>query len=164
MRSLSAILSRPDGHEALLELVDLDTDVKALRDWLVKIGNRVADSSESIDERARDDLVGMVGRAAAVTLVIFTSIPFAINIFSKSSRIRCSKSVQSIAARFSFSRRPLSTSRAASASNSSVEKPLLSLLQRLPLRVLPQKLPVSFMVMVVDGKVRADIGPNVVLV
>jgi hypothetical protein len=45
-----------------------------------------------------------------------------------------------------------------------VEKPLLSLLQRLSLRVLPQKLPVSFMVMVVDGKVQADIGPNVVLV
>ena len=66
MRSLSAILSRPDGHEALLELVDLDTDVKALRDWLVKIGNRVADSSESIDERARDDLVRMVGRAVIV--------------------------------------------------------------------------------------------------
>ena len=45
-----------------------------------------------------------------------------------------------------------------------MEKPLLSLLQRLPLRVLPQKLPVSFMVMLVDGKVQADIGPNVVLV
>ena len=46
--------------------------------------------------------------------------------------------------------------------NSSVEKPLLSLLQRLPLRVLPQKL-------LVHGhcggrKSAADIGPNVVLV
>jgi hypothetical protein len=66
MSSLSAILRRSGGHDALFELLELDADVKWLKSWLVKIGNRVADS-EPIDEAARDDLVRMVGRAVVIT-------------------------------------------------------------------------------------------------
>jgi hypothetical protein len=66
MRSLSAILSRSAGHDALLELLEFDDDVTGLKSWLVKIGSRAADD-EPIDETARDDLVRMVGRAVVIT-------------------------------------------------------------------------------------------------
>lgn len=66
-RSLSAILSRADGHDALLELLELGDNVKAVRDWLAKIGNKIADSSEPIDEPARNDLCRTIGRAIIAT-------------------------------------------------------------------------------------------------
>jgi hypothetical protein len=50
----------------LLELLELGDDVTELKDWLVKIGNRVA-SDEPIDEAARDDLVQAIGRAISAT-------------------------------------------------------------------------------------------------
>jgi hypothetical protein len=66
-RSLSSILGRAAGHDALLELLELAGDVKAIRSSLVKIGNRVADSGEPIDEAARCELVQAIGRAIIAT-------------------------------------------------------------------------------------------------
>lgn len=65
-KSLSAILSRSAGHDALLELLELGDDVTDLKACLVKIANRVADD-EPIDETASCDLVRMICRAVIIT-------------------------------------------------------------------------------------------------
>jgi hypothetical protein len=62
MRSLSSILSRTDGHDALLGLLELGDDVSDLRKRLVAIGNRIADD-EPLDQIARDNLVRKIGQA-----------------------------------------------------------------------------------------------------
>jgi hypothetical protein len=45
MRSLSAILSRSDSHNALLELLELDDDVAELRKRIGEIWNMAADDA-----------------------------------------------------------------------------------------------------------------------
>jgi hypothetical protein len=62
MCSLSSILSRSDGHDALLELLELGDHVSDLRKRLVTIGNRIADDGP-LDEAARDNLVREIGLA-----------------------------------------------------------------------------------------------------
>jgi hypothetical protein len=63
-KSLSSILSRSDGHDALLELLELDDDVKELKASIVKICNRIA--ADPFDETVREDLLGMVRRPIAI--------------------------------------------------------------------------------------------------
>jgi hypothetical protein len=67
MRSLSAILSRSSGHEALLELLDLGDDVEALKVTLAKIWHRLGDGDGPLDEAACDELLEIVGKAFALT-------------------------------------------------------------------------------------------------
>ena len=64
-KSLSSILSRSNGHEALLELLELDDDVKALKAWTGKIWDRVG--AGDLDDKSRDDLLRLVGNALAIS-------------------------------------------------------------------------------------------------
>jgi hypothetical protein len=67
MRSLSAILGRSSGHEALLELLDCGDDVEALKVTLAKMWHRLSDGEGPLDEAACDELLKMAGKAFALT-------------------------------------------------------------------------------------------------
>jgi hypothetical protein len=67
MRSLSAILGRSSGHQALLELLECGDDVEALKRTLAKIWHRLRDGDGPLDEAACDELLEMAGKAFALT-------------------------------------------------------------------------------------------------
>jgi hypothetical protein len=67
MRTLSAVLSRAAGHEALLELINLSDDVEALKVTLARMWHRLGDGEGSLDEPACDEILQWIGEAYAVT-------------------------------------------------------------------------------------------------
>jgi hypothetical protein len=67
MRSLTAILSRSSGHEALLELINCGDDVETLKRTLAKMWHRLGDGDGPLDGAACDEMLEMAGKAFALT-------------------------------------------------------------------------------------------------
>ena len=64
MRSLPAILGRSAGHDALLELLEIDDDVKGLKSWLVKMGTASPIVNPSTKRPAMISSAWSAGRSA----------------------------------------------------------------------------------------------------
>jgi hypothetical protein len=73
MRTLSAVLSRAGGHEALLRLLELGDEVEVLRVTLARTWHRVGEGKGQLDEATCNEILQWIGEAYAIAFRLSTA-------------------------------------------------------------------------------------------